>query len=226
MHMRPVLIALAASLALPAAVIAATKPVAWLTRAALSPSGSFVVGNPAAPTKVVEYISYTCSHCAHFTNSESPALKDGWVRSGKASIEIRNAVRDRYDLTAALLARCGGPARFWGNHEALFANYDPWIKQLETYEQSAPKIEGEQAVMNDIAEKTGLNALMAKRGFTPAQLKTCLADPKAMKTVLGMADEAWNQRKISGTPSFLVNGTLVNGSAWDALKAALPGSAN
>jgi protein-disulfide isomerase len=225
MQIRSFLLALGATIALPAAVIAA-KPANWLGRVTLTPSGAYVVGNPAAPTKVVEYVSYTCSHCAEFVKTGTAPLKAGWVRSGKASVEVRNAIRDRYDLTAALLARCGGPTRFAGNHEALFANYEPWIAQLQAYEQSNPQVEGEQAVLNDIAAKTGLNTLMAKRGFTPAQLKTCLADPNAMKTVLGMADEAWNQRKISGTPSFLVNGTAVNGSTWDALKAALPAPAN
>src|SRR4051812_27451591 len=90
----------------------AAKAVDWTSRVTVSPIGGHVMGNPAAPTKVVEYISYTCSHCAHFVNEGAPKLKEGWVKTGKATVEVRNAVRDRYDMTAALLARCGGPARF------------------------------------------------------------------------------------------------------------------
>ena len=38
----------------------------WNTQVAVSPSGSHVIGNPAAATKLTEYVSYTCPHCAEF----------------------------------------------------------------------------------------------------------------------------------------------------------------
>lgn len=215
--------------AVPATAFAA-KSVDWTSQVTLSPLGGHVMGNPAAPTKVVEYISYTCSHCAHFVNEGAPQLKDGWVKPGKAVIEVRNAVRDRYDLTAALLARCGGPARFYGNHAALFANQSAWIPQVEAYETANGQPSADQkpaAVLQDIGKKTGLYALMAKRNFTPKQLDACVADPAALKTVTGMTNDAWNVAKISGTPAFSLNGKLLSGvSTWEALRAALPGGAN
>jgi len=210
-----------ALLALPGALIAAPAT-DWTARVALSPIGGHVLGNPAAPTKLVEYVSYTCSHCAHFVGEASAPLKADYVKGGKVSVEVRNAVRDKYDLTAALLARCGGPKRFFGNHEALFANQDAWMEQLQTYDRGAAKPSEQIAALRDIGQNTGLYTLMGKRGFTPAQLNACIANPAAMKQILAMTDEAWNKVKIGGTPGFTINGTQVGGSSWATLRDALP----
>ncbi|MBH2000408.1 MAG: thioredoxin domain-containing protein [Sphingomonadaceae bacterium] len=207
--------------AIPVALVAA--PAAnWVSKVALSPIGGHLMGNPAAPTKLVEYVSYTCSHCAHFVGEASAPLKTDYVKSGKVSVEVRNAVRDKYDLTAALLARCGGPARFMGNHEALFANQTAWMDQLQAYDRDATKPTEEKAALRDIGQKTGLYALMNKRGYTNARLDACIADPASMKQILAMTDDAWNKVKIGGTPGFTVNGTRIEGSTWAVVQAALP----
>jgi protein-disulfide isomerase len=222
--MTKIRLAILALLALPGALIAA--PAAnWTARVALSPIGGHVLGNPAAPTKLVEYVSYTCSHCAHFVGEASAPLKGDYVKGGKVSVEVRNAVRDKYDLTAALLARCGGPKRFFGNHEALFANQDAWMEQLQAYDRGAAKPSEQIAALRDIGRTTGLYALMGKRGFTPAQLDACIANPAAMKQILAMTDEAWNKVKIGGTPGFTINGALAGGSSWATLRDALPKAA-
>lgn len=183
------------------------------------------MGNPAAPTKLVEYVSYTCPHCAHFVADASAPLRSGWIRGGKASVEVRNLVRDRYDLTAALLARCGGPARFFGDHEALFAAQQAWVEKIMAYEKTPSTLPDDApraAVLADIADKTGLLALMAKRGIAPARSRQCLADPKAMQAVLAMTKEAIEDVKATGTPSFVINGTLVDAHNWADLAPLLP----
>lgn len=198
----------------------------WTARVTLSPIGGHVLGNPLAPTKLVEYVSYTCNHCAHFVAEATGPLKAGYVRGGKVSVEIRNAIRDKYDLTAALLARCGGKARFMGNHEALFANQDAWMEKLVAYESGTDKPTEEKAALRDIGQKTGLYALMGKRGFSSQQLDGCVNDPAAMKQVLAMTKDAWQTLKINGTPAFTINGMLVEGSSWSALRSALPAPIN
>lgn len=213
-----------ALIALPTALVAAPAT-NWVNRVVISPVGGHVMGNPSATTKLVEYVSYTCSHCAHFVGEASASLKTDYVKGGKVGVEVRNAVRDKYDLTAALLARCGGPARFMGNHEALFANQSAWMPQIEAYDGKTDKPADQTAALKDIGQKTGLYALMNKRGFTNAQLDACVANPVSMKQVLAMTDDAWNKTKIGGTPGFVVNGTLVKGSTWAILQAALPAPA-
>lgn len=210
-----------ALLLVPAALVAAPTT-HWINRVVLSPAGGHLMGNPNAPTRLVEYVSYTCSHCAHFVGEASAPLKTGYVKGGTVSVEVRNAVRDKYDLTAALLARCGGPAKFMGNHEALFANQSAWMDRIVAYDRDADKPADQNAAMRDIGQKTGLYALMTKRGLSSPQLDACIADPAAMKQIMAMTDEAWNKVKIGGTPGFTINGVKVDGSTWDAVKAALP----
>lgn len=214
--------ALTLSLLFTAPVLAA-PPRDWSRSVTLAASGAHIQGNPAAKTKLVEYVSYTCPHCAHFVAESSGPLKAGWMKPGHLSVEIRNLVRDRYDLTAALLARCGGPARFIENHEALFAGQKGWIEKVMAYDQAPTSLENPSraAVLTDIAEKTGLLALMAKRGINSRTARQCLADEKALAAVTGMTKQS-QADKVTGTPSFLVDGTLTDAHDWASLRPLLP----
>ncbi len=206
------------------ALVSASAP-NWVVSVRIQPNGAFVMGKPAAPARLVEYLSYTCGHCAHFTGEASAPLKSGYVAKGLVTVEVRNAVRDRYDFTAALLARCGGPARFFGNSEALFAAQANWLGKASAFEASdAERIS--KLPMNDvlkaIAKGVGLDVLMGSRGFSQAQINTCLSDPAAQKQVAAMSNEAWSIRKINGTPSFLINGNTFEGpGSWPAVEAGL-----
>lgn len=208
----------------PVAALPAATP-DWNRVVTQTPAGAFVLGNPNAKTRLIEYFSYTCSHCAHFTVESMGPLRTGWIRRGLVAVEFRNAVRDPYDLTAALLARCGGKARFTTNHETIFNNFNAWMPRLQTYEDTREKAtpQDQSATLRDIAAKTGLVELLAKRGLTPAAQNACLSDKAQTDAVLAMTNEAWQARKISGTPFFLVNGKALEGSHdWATLRAALP----
>lgn len=222
------LLLLLAALLLPATAHAAPAK-DWAHVVTLTPEGVHVIGNPAARNRLVEYVSYTCPHCAHFVAEASAPLKTGWVAKGALAVEIRHLVRDRYDLTAALLARCGGPARFPGNHEAIFAAQTAWIDKIRAYEIAPPSLPANAnrtAVMIDLADKTGLISLMARRGITPAQSRACLVDQKAMDAVLAMTKKGIEQDKVTGTPSFLLNGALTEAHDWASLRPVLPKPAN
>ena len=197
----------------------------WTRRVTLSPIGGHVMGNPAASTRLVEYVSYTCVHCAHFTNDAHGALRIGWVQRGTLNVEVRNAVRDPFDLAAAMLARCGGKDRFFGNHAAIFANYDAWMTQINAYGALAPNpaLKTEAQKLTDIADKTGLFTLMQGRGFNRRQLSACMTDKNAQARILGMSGEAWQKLKIGGTPSFTLNGRLLDDvHDWNSLRVQLP----
>jgi protein-disulfide isomerase len=95
----------------PIAPVAAPAGAIVVETAAETPEGGFVIGNPNAPLKLVEYGSHTCHVCAAFSQ-EGAAGMDKYVETGVVSYEIRNLIRDPVDLTIALLARCSGPAAF------------------------------------------------------------------------------------------------------------------
>jgi hypothetical protein len=58
------------------------------------------MGNPQA-RRLVEYMSYTCPHCAHFEAESALALRNGPIASGKGSFEVRHLLRDPIDATIA-----------------------------------------------------------------------------------------------------------------------------
>ncbi|HEY1124435.1 MAG TPA: thioredoxin domain-containing protein [Sphingobium sp.] len=210
------------------AAVAPAKAGDWTSTVTLLPNGAFVLGNPAARTTLVEYFSYTCPHCKAFADEGMPTIKQAWVRSGAMKVEFRNWIRDPFDLVAALLARCGGPSRFTANHEAIFASYEPWMDKAMPYARAHPEIEDPKnynaATFADIAEKTGLTALMARNGLTGPQINSCLADPKALATILDLTAGAWDAvPDFPGTPTFILNGKPVpNAASWASLKAHLP----
>jgi protein-disulfide isomerase len=204
------------------ALLAAAPAVDWTKRVTQTPQGAFVLGNPAAKTRLVEYVSYTCDHCARFSSESAAPLKVRHVASGGTAVEVRHAVRDPIDLAATLLARCAGPNRFFAAHEKLFATQDQWFAAGVSYAQ-ANRDALEKAAGPDrvklLAKAAGLARLV---GLTDVQANACLADPAQQKSVMAMTQEAWQTRSIPGTPYFLVNGAGVdNVTSWAALEPRL-----
>lgn len=197
----------------------------WAQTVTTTPMGTYVVGNPAAKAKLVEYLSYTCQHCAHFVGEASVPLKRDYVAKGQTSIEVRHALRDPLDLAAALLARCDGPTRFTGHSEAIFAAQNAWMtKGAEFGKANAARLKGlpQEQALAELARGSGLTAIVQGRGMAPAKANACLASKPATTQLVAMTDEAWGKRKITGTPAFLINGTLAQQTAdWAGLKPQL-----
>ena len=208
-----VTIAALLSVTAPATTLGAATPRSnWLLTFTETASGSFIVGNPAARNKLVEYASYTCGHCADFENDVAPALKTQNVASGTVSFEIRNLVRDPIDLTIAMLARCGGKGRFFGNHKLLMAQQRSILANAS---KITPQTEAKLAAgnisgfMSDAYVQLNLKPLAAQRGISDASAQICLADTAAMQKILKMTEEASTKYAINSTPAFLVNNISV-----------------
>ena len=207
-------------------LLAATpaKPAAWSQTVTTSPIGAFLVGNPDAKVRLVEYFSYTCHVCADFAKAGSLPLKTQYVDRGLVLFEYRNLVRDPVDMTAALLARCGGPKAFAGNHQAIFAAFPALIAKIQQATEAQTKswfegTTGERA--RKIAAGTGLSALMRARGYTQAQIDAALDSEVAQAELTGMTNIGLNADRVQGTPSFFVNGRNAGVTAWPALKSKL-----
>ena len=213
--------------------VAATpaKPARWSATVSVNSIGAYVVGNPRAKVKLVEYFSYTCSHCADFAKLGSAPLKAQYIDKGLVLFEYRNLVRDPVDLTAALLARCGPVGAFAGNHEAIFAAQPVWLKRVEQASDAlkASWYQGDPGTRaRKIAADAGLAALMEKRGYSAAQVNACLDSEVAQAEVTGMTNIGLSGDHVRGTPTFFVNGRDAETTTWPVLKtkldAALKGS--
>lgn len=203
---------------------AASKAALWSATVTVSPIGAHLIGNPNARVRLVEYFSYTCSHCADFAKLGNVPLKTQYIDKGLVLFEYRNLVRDPVDMTAALLARCGTLGAFAGNHQAIFAAQPVWLdKVLKASEaQKASWYEGSTAQRaRKIAADTGLGALMQKRGYTAAQLDACLDSEVAQAEVTGMTNIARGADRVRGTPTFFINGSRAEVVEWPALKTKL-----
>jgi protein-disulfide isomerase len=209
------------------ALIAAGAP-QWTSTITKSAIGGHVMGNPNAKVKLIEYLSYTCSHCAEFSGAASAPLKKNYVASGKVSVEFRNAVRDQIDMTAALAARCGGPAKFFGNTEAILAAQQVWLAKARTLDGDKLKALPITAQLQAISRSLGFDAMLAKRGVTPVQLNACMANKLSQQQVVAMTNDAFQTRQITGTPGFVINNEMVESAHnWaelePKLKSALAG---
>lgn len=213
----------AVTLAATLSIAAAPHP-DWTATVTMGEDGSHVLGNPAAKVKLTEFISYTCPHCAHFHKEADGALKLGYVLPGKVSIEIRHLVRDPVDLSAALLTNCGEPKRFFGNHNAFLQSQDRWIETMSKASdgQKARWTSGSIASrMKAIANDFGFYRMMEQRGYRRADLDRCLADEAMARKLTAQTQEAVKDG-VEGTPSFMINGTLLAGTHdWQSLNAQL-----
>ena len=203
-----------------AAAPAAPKRAPWTAAVAPVATGSYRTGNPNARVKLVEYVSYTCPHCAHYA-AESKPVVGAMVRSGSMSVEVRNQVHDGLDLIAATLARCVGARAFPAYHERVFAQQEQWIERASEWgEGNRERIASwpQLAQMKALAEGAGLTAIARGAGAPAAAIDACFASDAAVKRVLAVSEAT---TEVRGTPAFAINGRLVQNVGWSQLQPQL-----
>jgi len=196
----------------------------WTTVVRQTPQGAYVVGNPAAPLKLVEYGSYTCSHCAEFAKESDAVLKGQMVKSGRVSVEYRHLVRDPFDLAAVVLARCAGPRGFFGASQAIFATQAEWLQKAIDWQQAnaGTQYRTDAERLRAAAQGAGLIDLMQKRGLAPAAINACLADSAGIAQAMKMTQDA--PADVQYTPFFFLNGTPQPNMTWAKLEPILRAS--
>lgn len=201
---------------------AATPKRNWSPTATMKPDGAYVIGSPTAKVKLMEWASYTCSHCAHFSNESGPVLKDQMIRSGSTSLEVRHLVRDPLDLGAAILTRCAGPRGFAGAHAAVMAAQDDWLKKGADFAQlNAASLQAMTQIIavRQLADAAGLTAIVKARGLTEPAIAACFADKAATDKLLALSASV--PADLQGTPTFYLNGKLVPNVGWAQLESQL-----
>ena len=193
----------------------------WSTIVTKTAEGGFLMGNPNAKVKLVEFGSMTCPHCAEFEEQGGKALVDNYVKKGLVSWEFRNFVRDPYDMTATLLARCGGEANFFGMTRTMFHDQKNWIGKVQ--EADPAQLQALQAAppaqqFSTIADLAGLKTFAAQRGVPRAKADQCLGNETEINQLVQMNTDA-GAYNIPGTPAFLINNSLVEDVAsWAQLE--------
>ena len=198
----------------------------WSQVVSQTPAGGFQMGNPEAAVKLVEYGSLTCPHCREFDETGVQPLIDKYVKSGRVAFEFRNYVRDPFDLAAALITRCNGTKGFFPLTRAMYKDQTNWIGRLQTIspeQQEALTALGPERKFVEIAKAAGFQQWAAMRGLPSAKSATCLADQAEVNRLVQMTSDATSDiPNFPGTPTFTINGELVeNAAVWNLLEPKL-----
>lgn len=224
------IVRIAAALTCAALTIGADKPLPakshpnWLATFATDADGRHVLGNPAAKVKLTEYVSYTCSHCAHFYIESDVALRLGAIQPGTVSLTINNVIRNPIDMTVALLTECGDPKQFFRRHGAFFSTQQTWLARANRFAEAQQQrwyTGNEAARMRAIAHDFDFYSVVAQWGVTRTKADACLADAKMRARIEGQHGRAIAEG-VQGTPSFALNGVLLADTYdWPTLQTAI-----
>ncbi len=149
------------------------------------------MGDPDAPVKIVEYSDFQCVYCRLFSTQIEPAIVDAYVAAGKVYFVYRSLGDwlGPESQSAAEAAYCAGDQeKFWEYHDILFAN-----QYKERF--SLARLEAFAGALN-------LNVEEFRSCLNTGKYRAITLQDRADGESLG----------IQGTPSFLINGTLVSGN--------------
>lgn len=211
-----------------AALLASGNVANWNATVAEENQGH-VIGNPEAATTLTEYVSYTCGHCADFARQGDPVIKLAFVHSGYLKLEIRHLLRDPIDLTAAMLTHCGDKEKFPLNHNAFMISQSSWLPIAQSATQGQVQrwtSPDRAAARRAIASDLDFYKLMGQRGYQRSEVDRCLNDATKAQALVSTSSSDTARLGLHGTPSFLINGELLDGvHSWPALEPHLTGNA-
>jgi protein-disulfide isomerase len=155
---------------------------------------SNTIGDPNAPVKIVEYADFQCPYCRLYWQDTEPQIFTSYVKTGKVYYEYRSVggYLGEESQAAAEAAYCAGDqGKFWDYRDTLFAHWT-----------------GEN-VGDFTPEK--LQQYAASLGLDQVAFEQCLSSGKMTARVQQDLDNAKNDG-IKGTPSFIINGTIIEGA--------------
>ena len=154
----------------------------------------FVVGDKNAPVTIIEYASLSCSHCADFHNNTLDDLIKEYVDTGKARIVFRDFPFNYPALLGSMVLRCIPEDVRYDYMNALFQLQPTWV------------------VRENAKSTQELYKIMQSGGMTKEEFETCTNNVELENTILQALIAAQNEFNIQSTPSFLINGNLVEGN--------------
>jgi protein-disulfide isomerase len=157
-----------------------------------NPSDPTEKGSPDAPVRMIDFSSYTCSHCADFALETEPLLDDHYIAPGLMHFRFAHVAFSPFSQRASEAAECAGvQGAFWPYHHELMA------RQTVLY-----RAQYEDALLAEIAAGLELDADAFLADLTSGR---CLPRVQA-------AHQEAVQRGIRATPTFLINEVKVLGA--------------
>lgn len=163
-----------------------------------------ILGKLDAPVEVIEYASFTCPHCAHFHETVFDELKKNYIDTGKVKFVYREVYFDKFGLWAGMVARCGGPEKYFPISDMIYDTQKDWIG------------DGQPGAIADNLRKIGLKA-----GLTKEALDACLNDNEKAKAMVAAYQANATKDEIDSTPSFVIDGKKYSNMSYEDFAAIL-----
>lgn len=164
-----------------------------------------VIGNAEAPITIIEYASLTCPHCATFHAETLPQIKKEWIETGKAKLIYRDFPLDKYAASAAMIARCAPEDKYFIFLNAFYAQQKNWSRADDP--------------VRVLTQLAGLG------GMSKDDVDACLANEELQDAILQMRLDGQMEYGINSTPSFVINGKMINNLPYEDFKDILEDAA-
>jgi protein-disulfide isomerase len=175
-------------------------------RANLTPlEGDSFLGPADARVTVVEYGAPTCPGCKAWHGQNWARLKAGYIDSNKIKFVFREFPSHNPPVDAAIfsIARCVGQGEW-------FAVIDKAFEKQTDIERASQRGEAKQAMI-DFGKEFRLS---------PAQVESCISDPKNIGRVQQSQEEGF-ARGVNSTPTFLINDREVHDASYEGMSAEI-----
>ena len=153
----------------------------------------FIIGNNNAPITIIEYASMSCNHCANFHINTLPDLKKEYIDTGKVKFVFRDFPYNYPALLGSMVVRCIPSEVRYDYMNALYKLQNVWVV-------------GENAITLQELYK-----IMQTGGMTKKNFDTCISNVDLENKILQEVIAAQSEFNIQSTPSFLINGDLLEG---------------
>ena len=163
-----------------------------------------VIGDPGAPLTVIEYASFTCSHCASFHENTYGDLKKNYIDTGKIKFVFREVYFDKYGIWASMIARCAGPKKFFGLTDMLLSSQRTWARAGD-----------DLAIVNELSKIARL------AGMEEKQIQSCLRDGDKIKALVAWYKDNATVDGVRSTPSFMIDGQLYSNMDYNEFSKLL-----
>ena len=153
----------------------------------------FIIGNDNAPITIIEYASMSCSHCANFHNNTLPDLKKEYIDTGKVKYVFRDFPYNYPALLGSMVMRCIPSEVRYDYMNALYKLQNNWVVK-------------ENAITHQELYK-----IMQSGGMSKESFDACLSNVDLENQILEEIIAAQSEFNLRSTPSFLINGDLLEG---------------
>jgi protein-disulfide isomerase len=161
--------------------------------AAGAAEGEMVLGDANAPVTLTEYASTTCPHCAEVHEATWDQLKTNYIDTGRIKFVFREFPTAPAPVAVAgfQVARCGGatPEQYFTRVGEIFRTQAGLFQSIQ--------VDAGRGYFVNLGQAAGLSE---------DQVLQCIGDESGAARVRRMV-EAGERDGVTGTPTFLINGT-------------------